>query len=197
MVVDARSRGQRRRAPLWACLGLAALACLSPKPSGESAPRPAPMSEPPEAPEAAPLVGPSAPAADEAGKAGAPASSPGNPAGGVGAATGQANPKPAERKSKERSAVPRKAAANAISAEPEATIQPAGELRRRLDRAYAASSPDCPSARERKQAVCDLATQICALTDRDPNVASVAEYCEEARRRCSDAERRTSQRCPE
>ncbi len=74
--------------------------------------------------------------------------------------------------------------------------QPADDLRQRLDRAYRASSPDCPTARDRKRAVCDLATQICELTDRDPNVASVAEYCEEAKRRCTDAERRTGERCP-
>jgi hypothetical protein len=70
-------------------------------------------------------------------------------------------------------------------------------LRQRLDRAYRAGSPDCPSARERKKAVCDLATQICQLTDRDPNVASVAEYCSEAKARCSQADRRTQERCPD
>jgi len=73
----------------------------------------------------------------------------------------------------------------------------AAELRSRLDQAYGAASPDCPSARDRKKAVCDLASQICQLTDRDPNVASVAEYCDQAKRRCSEAERRTGERCPE
>lgn len=70
-------------------------------------------------------------------------------------------------------------------------------LRQRLERAYRAGSPDCPSARDRKRAVCDLASQICQLTDRDPNVASVAEYCSEAKERCSEAERRTQERCPD
>jgi hypothetical protein len=73
---------------------------------------------------------------------------------------------------------------------------PSEALRQRLDRAYGAQSTDCPSARDRKKAVCDLAGQICSLTDRDPNVASVAEYCDDARRRCSEAERRTEERCP-
>jgi hypothetical protein len=70
-------------------------------------------------------------------------------------------------------------------------------LRQRLDRAYRAGSPDCPSARDRKKAVCDLASQICQLIDRDPNVASVAEYCADAKDRCAEAERRTRERCPE
>jgi hypothetical protein len=181
----------------------AALACLRPKPSGDSTPRPASVSEPaetpaaPAAPEATQLVSPPPTAADKAEEAEAPASGRGSPAGGVGAATPQAKPLPIESKSKARNAVPRKAGASAVASEPEESLEPAGELRRRLDRAYSASSPDCPSARERKKAVCDLATQICSLTDRDPNVASVAEYCDDARRRCNDAGRRTSERCPE
>jgi hypothetical protein len=73
----------------------------------------------------------------------------------------------------------------------------ASELRERLNRAYRASSPDCPSARDREKAVCDLADQLCQLIDRDPSVASVAEYCADAKERCAEAARRTSQRCPE
>jgi hypothetical protein len=57
------------------------------------------------------------------------------------------------------------------------------------------STPDCPSARERKQAICDLAQQICQMVDRDPDIASVESYCDDARQRCSDAEKRTAQRC--
>jgi len=200
MDVDSRRRGRRRQALLWASFLLAALACLRPKPSGDDSPRPAPVSEPePEAaPAATPLVAPPPPAAaDRAEEGEAPASGRGSPAGGVGAAAPQAKPLPAESKSKARNAEPRKAGASAVGSETEGALEPAGELRRRLDRAYSASSPDCPSARDRKKVVCDLATQICALTERDPNVASVAEYCDEARRRCNDAERRTSERCPE
>jgi len=68
-------------------------------------------------------------------------------------------------------------------------------LRQRLDDAVKLSTPDCPSARERKQAICDLANQICQLVDRDPDVASVESYCDDAKQRCSEAERRTAQRC--
>ena len=69
-------------------------------------------------------------------------------------------------------------------------------LRQRLDDAVKLSTPDCPSARERKQAICDLAQQICQMVDRDPDVASVESYCDDAKQRCSDAEKRTAQRCP-
>lgn len=70
-----------------------------------------------------------------------------------------------------------------------------GPLRQRLDDAVKASTPDCPSARERKQAICDLAHQICQMVDRDPDIASVESYCDDAKQRCSDAEKRTAQRC--
>lgn len=72
----------------------------------------------------------------------------------------------------------------------------ASRLRQRLDRAYRASSPDCPAARKRETAVCDLASQICQRIDRDPNVAAVAEYCSEAKERCHDTKRLTQERCP-
>jgi hypothetical protein len=68
-------------------------------------------------------------------------------------------------------------------------------LRQRLDDAVKLSTPDCPSARDRKQAICDLANQICQLVDRDPDVASVESYCDDARQRCNEAGRRTAQRC--
>jgi hypothetical protein len=68
-------------------------------------------------------------------------------------------------------------------------------LRQRLDDVVKQSTPNCPSARERKQAICDLASQICQLVDQDPDVASVESYCDDAKQRCSEAERRTSQRC--
>jgi len=69
-------------------------------------------------------------------------------------------------------------------------------LRRELSKAVELSTPDCPAARERKQAICDLAGQLCQLVDRDPDVASVESYCADARQRCSEAERRTAERCP-
>jgi hypothetical protein len=68
-------------------------------------------------------------------------------------------------------------------------------LRQRLDDAVRLSTPDCPSARERKQAICDLAQQICQMVDRDPDVASVESYCDDAKQRCNEAAKRTAQRC--
>jgi hypothetical protein len=182
-------KGQRRRhAALAASLVLGALACLRPQAPGEGAPSSAPATSPTPAPEAPAIVQepPAEPAA-------APASGAGEAAIGAG---GAAPPPAAPSKPKEQRASPRKSSPAAVQSSRDE--EPAADdLRRRLDRAYAASSPDCPSARERKKAVCDLATQICSLTDRDPNVASVADYCEGARRRCNDAERKTSERCPE
>ncbi len=90
-----------------------------------------------------------------------------------------------------------RAIGGSLRAEPEPDTEAPARLRQRLDRAYRANTPDCPSARERKKAVCDLASQICQLIDRDPNVASVAEYCAEAKERCTAAERRTAERCAE
>ena len=69
------------------------------------------------------------------------------------------------------------------------------QLMERLDRAMRSGAADCPSAETRKKAVCDLAGQICQLVDRDPNVASVIQYCADAKERCSEASRRTRERC--
>jgi hypothetical protein len=121
-------------------------------------------------------------------------------------ATGAAVPAPASAPLAPR----QKAAGKARSAAPPETVQdrndrpivraegaaPSDELRQRLERAYRAGTPDCPSARDRRKAVCDLAAQICQLIDRDPNVAAVAEYCADAKERCADAQRRTEERCP-
>jgi hypothetical protein len=197
MVVDAVLR---RRTLLGSCVVLAGLACLQPKPAGDNTPSSAPATEPAPAPQAPTLQTVPAPATPPAAeKADAPASGAGNAARAVGVAAPREVPasRP-ESKSRKRSGAPSKSATDRFDGELESAPEPApAELRRQLDRAYRASSPDCPSARDRKKAVCDLATQICALTDRDPNVASVAEYCDDARRRCNDAERRTSERCPE
>jgi hypothetical protein len=57
------------------------------------------------------------------------------------------------------------------------------------------ATADCPSARERTKAICDLASRICGLVERDPEVASTLEYCNNANERCSDATRRTAARC--
>ena len=42
---------------------------------------------------------------------------------------------------------------------------------------------------------CDIAARICQLTQTDPDVASVEDYCDQAQHRCSDAGRRTRERC--
>jgi hypothetical protein len=181
------------------CGALFGVGCFGQKPSGEGAPSTAPQAPPPPPPNptaisstpapekkgGAPLLQPPPAAPAESGASGAVQSAP--------VRAGAAN---AARKARAPSA----SEAPKASADREESI--AGEptqpeaLRRRLDRAYGAQSADCPSARDRKKAVCDLATQICSLTDRDPDVASVAEYCDDARRRCSEAERRTEERCP-
>ena len=121
---------------------------------------------------------------------------------GVGA--GQAAPaKPAAPASKPAaksrppasSPAPPPRASRAAEAEKDDSASPEA-LRRELSRAVELSTPDCPSARERKQAICDLAAQLCQLVDRDPDVASVESYCADARQRCSEAQRRTAERCP-
>jgi hypothetical protein len=197
-----RSRQLRGLRPItdWllASGALLAVGCFGQKPSGEGAPSAAPQASPappppstdaaavrpePEKKGAEPPVHPtpaSAPAATGAGgairNAPAEASAPGK----------------ARRKADLEAPKASEDRADSIGGTP---TEPQA-LRRRLDRAYRAQSADCPAARDRKKAVCDLATQICSLTDRDPDVASVAEYCDDARRRCSEAERRTEERCP-
>lgn len=59
------------------------------------------------------------------------------------------------------------------------------------------ATADCPSARDRTKAICGLASQICGLMERDPDVASTLEYCHNAKERCTDATRRTTERCGE
>jgi hypothetical protein len=198
-------RADRYRQPgLGLAVAALALGCFTQKPSGESAPAaPATTPEPAEPADVAPA--PPAPASEPLVE-----QKKDEPASGKGAAPQSPAAAPTGT-STSRSRAPAKPAAKARSASPEAAEESertiggnadgaegdAPALRQRLDRAYRAGSPDCPSARERKKAVCDLATQICQLTDRDPNVASVAEYCSEAKQRCSQAERRTQERCPD
>lgn len=206
---NTRPRGPRLGAsraglPLAAWLALG-LGCFAQKPSGESAPTapPAPELQEPAPPPAElepareapgekkqeePASGRAAP--DRRGlapppPAGAPAPSEAAPAKPASKARSRARPERSEESER------------AIGGDADDLAREAPALRQRLDRAYRAGSPDCPSARERSKAVCDLAAQICQLTDRDPNVASVAEYCAEAKQRCSAAERRTHERCPD
>jgi hypothetical protein len=207
-MLKARARWMRAERRRRVGLGLAVLAlalgCFTQKPSGESAPA-APATTPAPAEPADVAPAPPVPASESlveqrkdepaSGKGAAPQSPPAAPAG-TSTARKRAPAKPA---AKAPSASPEAAeeSERAIGGNADDAERDAPALRQRLDRAYRAGSPDCPSARERKKAVCDLATQICQLTDRDPNVASVAEYCSEAKQRCSQAERRTQERCPD
>jgi hypothetical protein len=198
-----RERARRRRLGLGLA-GLAlALGCFTQKPSRESTPSApampaaAPSSEAElPAEQAAPPPLPSSESSREQ-KQEEPASGKGAPPAASPSVAPPRRAAPAKPASKARSASPESAADRAIGGNADDVERDAPALRQRLDRAYRAGSPDCPSARERKKAVCDLATQICQLTDRDPNVASVAEYCSEAKQRCSQAEQRTQERCPD
>lgn len=199
-ILRERARRERARRRGLALVVLAsALGCFTQKPSGETAPS-APTTPAPEREEAAPPPPPPAETLVEQKKE-APASGqgavPSSPAAEPARRSAPVQPAPAKPASKARSARPESAAERAIGGNADDAERDAPALRQRLDRAYRAGSPDCPSARERKKAVCDLATQICQLTDRDPNVASVAEYCSEAKQRCSQAEQRTQERCPD
>lgn len=68
-------------------------------------------------------------------------------------------------------------------------------LQRRLGKAHSRAAVDCESATERQQSICDLSEQICQMIDRDPNVASLASYCTQARERCRQAKLRTADQC--
>jgi hypothetical protein len=185
-----------------AALCLLALGCFTQKPSSESAPSAAPEAPPPAADVETTPAAPAAQPAEEKRER----STLGGDAPARGTGAGAAVPAPAPTTAP---LVPEKPAAKARrraqpEADPEGDDRAAGaqesqgdRLRQRLDRAYRAGSPNCPAARDRKKAVCDLAAQICQLIDRDPNVASVAEYCADAKERCAEAQRRTEERCPD
>jgi hypothetical protein len=198
-------RGAARRSPARRLWLLLALGCFTQKPSSETAP---PAPEAPAIHERV-LTPPAATSAESLErKSGAPEKDAAQRSAATGAAAAGAAAPPA---ASAPLAPQKKPAAKARGlAEPEAQRDrsdravggaderpPSDQLRRRLDRAYRAGSPDCPSARDRKKAVCDLAAQICQLIDRDPNVAAVAEYCADAKERCAEAQRRTEERCPE
>jgi hypothetical protein len=202
------SRGATRgpnaasRVAFWLLL---ALGCFAQKPSSENAPSraPAPAHPPPESPSLppptleeqreTPSLPRAAPESNAESGAGSGALAPAPPPPALGS-----DPKPAKRRAPAASAAPGEADRQRSERTlDDADGQRALELRERLNRSFRAGTPDCPSARDRKKAVCDLADQICQLIDRDPNVASVAEYCADAKERCAEAARRTSQRCPE
>jgi hypothetical protein len=207
--MDAEARpcrgGPRRKAPLLGVLALSAAAalssagCYAPKSTSETAPSTAPAAPEPAPPP--PAVAPVEPAEMKKEQDAreledtlqTPAAGPTRRV----APPAKVAPKPTSKSKASGAFAQPPASEGSAGVGSSGDAKPtAAELRSRLDQAYGAASPDCPSARDRKKAVCDLASQICQLTDRDPNVASVAEYCDQARRRCSEAERRTGERCP-
>jgi hypothetical protein len=81
------------------------------------------------------------------------------------------------------------------SAAPKAGAESKRELMEQLRSTRRVPAADCPAAREQRDTICALAARICRLVERDPNVASITDYCAEARQRCVDAGRRTAERC--
>lgn len=190
-----------------ACFGfLGCQSCLSGEPAREEAPRsptPPPQAVPPRAEtlegEADNEKRREEPAGDESGL--------GAPATGAPAVPRRAAPSSAAKPStgalREQKAgarartapAPEEAPAAADDEPAQGRLGQPQQLMERLDRAMRSGAADCPSAEARKKAVCDLAGQICQLVDRDPNVASVLQYCADAKERCSEASRRTRERC--
>lgn len=186
------------RARATALVSMVALhACYAKEPAREASPPPAqpafeePASQQPPAPPAAPP----APAADEAerGTGAAP--------GGMGAPAPRkdAPPKPSRSVELQERRRAGSALEESVTTPPKrsARIGEPEQLMQRLGAAVDLATPNCPAAKSRKAAICDIAQQICELEGRDPNVASVAAYCEDARRRCAEAGQRVSERCPE
>ena len=184
-----------------ACFGvLGCQSCMSGEPAPQEAPRsPAPPPPEPVRPQAETLEGEAdkemrreEPASDAtslgAPKKAAPSSA---PKGSSGAPPEQ---KPAAR-GRARALAPAEAPGAADDELTKGRLDQPEQLMERLDRAMRSGAADCPSAETRKKAVCDLAGQICQLVDRDPNVASVVQYCADAKERCSEASRRTRERC--
>jgi hypothetical protein len=199
--VRARARRPGAYALLWL---LMSVSCFAQRPSSESAPSSAPETP---APTTAPLAEPAPPPAPAESPEPKRQQQPGSGKDAAERSTDTGRPPATAPLAPQKSAAPRARSLPKSKAEDDRSEREIGgaaneeanprELRQRLDRAYRAGSPDCPSARDRKKAVCDLASQICQLIDRDPNVASVAEYCADAKDRCAEAERRTRERCPE
>lgn len=198
---DVNRRTKALRRSLVALLGaVACQACFAKEPAREAAPPatppPAAAPEPsPPTPEEAPAA---APESAEPSRATGGAAEPKKAGPGVQATPRSAPGRAAPRQRSEASGLERDDSA-ADEKEEEARSKPkvgsAELLMQRLGTAVNLATPDCPSARERRRAICDLAAQICRLVDNDPNVASVVEYCSDARKRCSDAGQRIAERC--
>ncbi len=169
-------------------------ACLTKEPSREGVPSSTP-SPAPTAPEPAAAEGEAADETIDSAPALEPPSE--DVGGGAPSQFAPAPPSGSSAPSKARARrAPARESKSAEGAELQKSALPGAQaLVQRLDDAVVLGTPDCPSARNRKTAICDLARQICELVDRDPNVASVAQYCDDAKQRCSEAAQRTIERC--
>jgi hypothetical protein len=94
-----------------------------------------------------------------------------------------------------RKAAPAPKAESKLELEGGSAVERASALMEQLRSTRSVPAADCPGARTQRDTICALAERICRLVDRDPNVASIADYCSEARQRCVDAGRRTAERC--
>jgi hypothetical protein len=63
-----------------------------------------------------------------------------------------------------------------------------------LEKALALSAPDCVTAKQLRDRVCDLAEHICRLADEGAGIGA-QERCGDGRGRCVDAKRRYEQVC--
>lgn len=180
---------------------VACQACFTKEPAREAAPpaTPPPPAAAPEPPPPAPAEAPAAEAESaEPSRATGGAAEQKKSGPGVQSAPRSAPSRAAPRPRSEAQGLERddSAADEKEEAAPsKAKVGSAELLMQRLGTAVNLATPDCPSARDRKRAICDLAAQICRLVDNDPNVASVVEYCSDARKRCSDAGQRIAERC--
>ena len=57
--------------------------------------------------------------------------------------------------------------------------------------------PDCPSARDLRDRICELAEAICALAARSDAAPETTASCETARTSCKDARERVAVTCPD
>jgi hypothetical protein len=63
-----------------------------------------------------------------------------------------------------------------------------------LEKALSLSTPDCVTAKQLRDRVCDLAEHICRLAD-ESSGSSVQQLCGDGRGRCADAKRRYGETC--
>jgi len=105
---------------------------------------------------------------------------------------------PAKPKSSKKSTASR-GAVDSVDEESRADIeQAARELEANFERlgdALRLATPDCPSARQFGQRICDLAERICRIAERGDDSDQLA-LCVDGRNRCAESQRRLAERCP-